>query len=75
MLDNLRDQASFQDDEVPPEEGAPQPKVKRPRRTLDQATGMTAKQRFFLMVMLLIMVCLLGTMFLFATDKIVPPFL
>jgi hypothetical protein len=36
---------------------------------------MNAQQRFILSVMLLIVVCLLGVMFLFVTGKIVPPFL
>ncbi len=78
MLDNLRDQAAqseyFQEEEVPAfDEPAA---VRRPaaRRSLDQMTGMNAQQRFLLAFMMLILVCLLGTMFLLITGKVVPPF-
>lgn len=73
MLDNLRNQASFEDDEFTPEPAEPQPKPKKRSRTIDQMTGMNAKQRFFLAVMLLVVVCLMGFMFLMVMDKIVPP--
>jgi len=73
MLDNLRSQASFDEEETPPEVVEPQPEAPRPRRTLDQITGMNAKQRFFLAVMLFIMVCLIGSMFLLVLEKVVPP--
>ncbi len=58
----------------------PEPLPKPPRsvnrvRSFDQITGMTAQQRFILAVMLLVMVCLLGTMFLVITGKMVPSFL
>ncbi|HEY5269962.1 MAG TPA: hypothetical protein VII97_06465 [Anaerolineales bacterium] len=69
MLDNLRDQASFQEEE-PLDPNAPKPP--KPRRSFDQITGMTAQQRFALAVMLSIMVCLLGTVFLLISGKIVP---
>ena len=76
MLDNLRDQASFQEEEEPLNPNAPKPpkprKQRKPRRSFDQITGMTAKQRFALAVMLSIMVCLLGTMLLLVSGKIVP---
>lgn len=79
MLDNLRDQAAqseyFQEEEVP---AFDEPAVvqRRPaRRNLDQVTGMTAQQRFLLAFMLLILVCLLGTMFLLIMGRVVPPFL
>lgn len=75
MLDNLRDQSSFEEEELPPDADAPKPKVKKPRRSIDQITGMNAKQRFFLAIMLLIMICLMGMMFLLITEKIVPPFM
>ena len=70
MLDNLRDQASFQEEEEPLDPNAPKPP--KPRRSFDQITGMTAQQRFALAVMLSIMVCLLGTVFLLISGKIVP---
>ena len=37
--------------------------------------GMTAVQRFFIAIMLLMMVIILGTLFLLVTSKIVPPFM
>ncbi|HTX90934.1 MAG TPA: hypothetical protein VMC09_06925 [Anaerolineales bacterium] len=77
MLDNLRDQTSFQPDEEEPEQlSAPQNKKARPprrRRTLDQITGMTAPQRFMLSLMLLVIVCLLGSMLLILTGKVILP--
>ncbi len=76
MLDNIRDQATFKEEEVPPDPDAPKPpKPRKPRRTFDQITGMTAKQRFAIAVMLSVMVCLLGTMLLLLTGKVVPSFL
>jgi hypothetical protein len=74
MLDNLRDQATFTDDE-PLETEAPKPVRPRRRRSgFDQMTGTTAPQRFFLAVMLAIVVCLAGVAILFLTGKIVLPF-
>jgi hypothetical protein len=75
MLDNLRNQASFQEDENSPEPTKQQPEIIKNRRSLDQFTGMNAKQRFMLALMLLVMVCLMGTMLLVAMNKIVLPFL
>ncbi len=76
MLDNLRDQASFQEEEEPLDPNAPKPpRPRRPRRSLDQITGTTAQQRFALAVMLSIMVCLLGVMLLIISGKMVPSFL
>ena len=73
MLDNLRDQTSFKEDEFTPEPQEPTKAPKR-RKTLDQITGMTAGQRFFLSLMLLVMVCLLGTMALIVTGTVNLPF-
>ena len=73
MLDNLRDQATFQEDEeFLKSEAAKLPKPRRPRRSFDQITGMTAQQRFGLVIMLALMVCVLGAMFLFLSGKMVP---
>ena len=75
MLDNLRNQTSFQPEEEPPDPSEPaQPKPRKPRRSLDQITGMKAQQRFMLSVMLLVMVCLLGVILLVFTGKVIPPF-
>ncbi len=73
MLDNLRDQTSFQEEDEPLDPNAPKPP--KPRRSFDQITGMTAQQRFALAVMLSVVVCLLGTMFLFLSGKMVPSFM
>ena len=82
MLDNLREQASFKEEEVKDEEvellesNAPiPPKSGKSRRSFDQITGMTARQRFILAVMLSIMVCLLGTTLLLLSGKMVPSFM
>jgi uncharacterized membrane protein len=76
MLDNLRSQASFTpDEEEPPESGQPEePKPLKPHRSFDQITGTTDKQRLMLAVMLLVMVCLLGSLFLLITGTVVLPF-
>jgi hypothetical protein len=76
MLDNLRNQASFTPDEEEPLEPVQpeEPKPPKPHRSIDQITGTTDKQRLLLAVMLLVMVCLLGTIFLLITGKVVLPF-
>jgi len=76
MLDNLRNQAFFQAEEEPLDPDAPKPpKPRKPRRSFNQITGMTAQQRFALAVMLLVVVCLLGTLLLLISGKMVPSFL
>ncbi len=82
MLDDLRNQTSFEPGEEEPESFEPEkpqrlslkaPTKRRPRRSLDQVTRMKAPQRFMLAVMLMIMVCLLGTALLVLTGKMVLP--
>jgi hypothetical protein len=79
MLDNLRDQATFQEEEKPLDSNAPKPPKQRkpykPRRSFDQITNMTAPQRFALAVMLFIIVCLLGWMLLLISGKVFPSFM
>ncbi len=85
MFENLRNEAGFIEDEEPevPETPVNAPKKKptaakpvyKRRRTFDQITGTTPFQRFILASMLLVTVCLLGTMLLLITEKIVPDFL
>jgi hypothetical protein len=75
MLDNLRNQASFQEEEPLDKKPPKPPKQRKPRRSFDQSTGTTAVQRFFLAIMLLIVVCLLGIMFVLISGKIVLPFM
>jgi hypothetical protein len=75
MLDNLRNQAAFTPDEEEPSDlGQPkQPKPSKPRRTIDQITGMNDKQRLMLAIMLLVTVCLLGVIFLLISGTVVLP--
>lgn len=75
MLDNLRNQAAFTpDEEEPLEPSQPEePKPPKPRRSIDQITGTTDKQRLMLAVMLLVMVGLLGSIFLLITGTVVLP--
>ena len=75
MLDNLRNQASFTpDEEEPGEPGQPEePKPPTPHSSIDQITGTTDKQRLLLAVMVLVMVCLLGAIFLLVTGKVILP--
>ena len=75
MLDNIRNQATFQEEEPLDLDAPKPPKQRKPRPSFDRITGMTAQQRFVLAVMLSIMVCLLGTLFLVISGKIVPSFL
>jgi hypothetical protein len=76
MLDNLRSQASFTPvEEEPVEPSQPEePKPPTPHRTIDQITGTTDKQRLLLALMLLVVVCLLGSIFLLMSGKVVLPF-
>lgn len=75
MLDNLRNQATFEPDEeeplVPIKPKKPRPS--KPRRSFDRMTGTTDKQRLLLALMLLVMICLLGVIFLIITGKVVLP--
>jgi hypothetical protein len=88
MLDNLRNQALFQEEEEPTDHKPPQqpkppksPKPRKPRkprkpgRSIDQVTGMTAPQRFALVLMLFFIVCLFGSMLLLVSGKVVLPFI
>ena len=74
MLDNLRNEASFQPDEEEPVEAQPvQPKPSKPSRSFDQMTGTTDRQRLMLAVMLFVMVLLLGVLFLVMTGTVMLP--
>jgi hypothetical protein len=73
--DSFRDQA---DDDVfvepeKPAEPAPATSTRRVRRRRGNFLGMTAMQRFIIAIMLLFMVCLLGTLCLLVTQKIYFP--
>jgi hypothetical protein len=75
MLDNLRNESSFQPDEPEPMEiiQPEHPKPPKRRRSFDQMTGTNARQRFMLALMLLVMVCLLGVILLVFTGKVAIP--
>jgi hypothetical protein len=76
MLDNLRDQASFQEEEpLQPTKKTKTPRQRKQSRSFDQTTRMSARQRFALALMLLIIVILLGILFLVVTGKVVLPFM
>lgn len=70
MFDNLREQANstpFDEDDVKSESTAGS--VSLPRRGSSKFLGMTAQQRFFIAVILMIMVCVMGAMCLIVTGK------
>ncbi len=72
MLDNLRNQSAFQEEEDNLDTKLPEPpKPERPRRSFDQITGMTGPQRFILAVMLFMIVLLLGVTLLLLSGKVV----
>ena len=75
MLDNLRNQATFEPDEEEPLVPIQPEKSKPPkrRRSFDQMTGTTDKQRLLLAIMMLVMVCLLGVIFLIIAGKVALP--
>ncbi len=74
MLDDLRNSAasSYLD-----EEEAIQEDLRLGQDSSEEKLflGMTAPQRFVIVLMMLMMTCVLGTFFLVATEKIVLPFL
>ena len=76
MLDNLRNETSFQPEEEEPftPNTIEKPKPRKRRRSFDKITGTTGPQRFMLSLMLLVMVCLLGVLLLLVTRKVVLPF-
>ncbi|MBI3172943.1 MAG: hypothetical protein HYZ25_04440 [Chloroflexi bacterium] len=78
MFDNLRDDSEskpFFQDESGESPSSLRASLPEPRRASSSSSGgrilgMTAIQRFVLSVMLLVMVCVLGMMFLLITGKI-----
>ncbi|NWG05823.1 MAG: hypothetical protein HXY35_03940 [Chloroflexi bacterium] len=76
MFDNLRDSAesSFYEEEPNDlyKEPTPQPvaaRVPKKRRGSSRFLGMTAQQRFFISLMLMVTVCIMGTLALFVLGK------
>jgi hypothetical protein len=68
MLDDLRNSATFEDDEPLFEEEAP-PVAKKDSLLL----GMTAPQRLVIAMLLFFMVFVLGAFCLVITERVVPP--
>ena len=73
MFDNLRDSASSFYEEEPNDlykepEAKPAAKSKR-RKSNGRFLGMTAQQRFFLSLMLMFMVCIMGTLAMLVLGK------
>ena len=71
MLDNLRESASqspfFQEEQKPPEQ---KPSPGRKRGGSGHFLGMTPFQRFFIAMMLFMIVCVVGSFVLLAAQKI-----
>ena len=75
MFDNLRDDASsslYEDDDnaFPEEDTFASVPVTSKRKASGKFFGMTSMQRFIIAVMLMIVVCTLGTMCLLITGRI-----
>ncbi len=75
MLDDLRERAN--ESEYNSEEGPTfeYKDIENPSVPQQLFLGMTPVQRFVIAVMLLLMVCILGTFFLLVTEKIYLPIL
>ena len=73
MFDNLREQAnsgSFYEEEAQFQQAASTTTAAAPqRRSSGRVLGMTAAQRFFIAVMLMSAVCIIGALVLFMTGK------
>jgi len=70
MLDDFREQASTSPYYEEPEETFEEVKPYRPKKRI---LGMTAGQRLVIALMLLFAVCILGTLALLVTERIVLP--
>ena len=73
MLDDLRNSAtsSYEEEELQHEDLYSEQSAPKEKLFL----GMTAPQRFVIVLMMLMMTCVLGAFFLVATEKIILPFL
>ncbi len=74
MFDNLREQANsspFYEEEAQFQPAAGTPSPSPVRRSSGRLLGLTSIQRFVLAVMLMMIVCLLGSVTLLVTGKIV----
>ena len=75
MLDDLREQASSSDLFEGEENGFEYSDAKAPRETLRLFFGMTPVQRLVITVMILLMICVMGSFFLLVTERIYLPFI
>ena len=74
MFDNLREQANssqFYEEEAQFQEAAGTTRAMPQYRASGRMLGMTPAQRFFIAVMLMFTVCMLGVLVLFVTGKFV----
>lgn len=70
MFDNLRDSAFYEEDQNEPYQEPAAMSVAVPRRQSNgRFLGMSAQQRFFVSVMLLFTVCLIGTLAMFVLGR------
>jgi hypothetical protein len=74
MLDDLRNTAATGPEEPIPPELVPSGIPPARHSTRGSFLGMTAAQRFVLVLMMFFMTCVLGAFCLIITEKIVPPF-
>jgi hypothetical protein len=74
MLDDLRNTATSGPEEPVPPELVPSGIPPARQESRPAFLGMTAAQRFVIVLMMFIMTCILGTFCLIITEKIVPPF-
>lgn len=70
MFDNLRDSAFYEEDQNEPYQEPTAKSVAVPRRQSNgRFLGMSAQQRFFVSVMFLFTVCLIGTLAMFVLGR------
>jgi hypothetical protein len=77
MFDNLRDSESSFYEEEPNDlykEPEAKPAARARRRKSTRFLGMTAQQRFLLSLMLMLTICVMGTLAMFVLQKMALPF-
>ena len=76
MLDEFREQANMESSFEVEETQEDEPDLSTaPARSSGQFLGMTPAQRFIVATMLLAITCLISSLCLMVTGKVVPPFL
>jgi hypothetical protein len=73
MLDDLREQASDSDFFEGGDDGFEYSDTRVSQGTIRHFLGMTPVQRFVIAVMILLMVCVMGSFFLLVTERIFLP--